>query len=181
MPNNKPPLYNNLLGNTNSCYPELSKASYIEQNSEWGLDNVYVLKIKSGKPPSYLNCTAFWINTDGKIYQYFHPDYWAENSSIGIAAHQKNIAIEIVNHGPLVTGLDARTFFATVQPGFASDPDNGLKLANVGETNNADTTARDGFDENSYSDIKYYYNRNQKFPVKVFTGNIEKLEAGKYL
>jgi hypothetical protein len=54
----------------------------------------------------FLNCTPFWINRDGKIYQYFHPDYWAENSSIGIAAHQKNIAIEIVNWGYLKEGKE---------------------------------------------------------------------------
>jgi hypothetical protein len=71
--------------------------------------------------------------------------------------------------------------FATVRPYYSYNSENGPQIANVGETNNADTTARDGFGENRYSDIKYYYNRNQKFPVKVFTGNIEKLEAGKYL
>jgi hypothetical protein len=159
-------LYEDLPNGADDCLKKLQTENLIERTNEWGLDNVWRLKLESkiaadsdylvtkmynlesfakekqticlhftaggsarghfdylaktryndyvkehNVPPGFLNCTPFWINWDGTIYQYYHPDYWAHNSSTNTYNHQRNIAIEIVNYGPLVTGPDANILY----------------------------------------------------------------------
>jgi hypothetical protein len=71
--------------------------------------------------------------------------------------------------------------YATVRPGGQYSVEEGPKVANVGNTNNKDATAKGGFGETILDEIKYYYNRNQVFRNPIDDKNIKILEEGGHL